>query len=220
MAPANDAGDTVLVVDQFEEAFTLCTEPAERAAFLDLLLAACDPDSRLRVVLAVRADFFGRCADHHGLAVALREATLLVGPMGPAELREAIVKPAAGAGLIVERALTSRIIEEVDGEPGGLPLLSHALLETWRRRKGRTLTEAAYEAAGGVRGAIARTAERAYGGLTPEQATTARRILLRLVTPGDGAQDTSRPADRTELESRGTGDTGTAGCSKAWPAPG
>ncbi|MFE6867724.1 helix-turn-helix domain-containing protein [Kitasatospora sp. NPDC057692] len=209
MAPGDGTGDTVLVVDQFEEAFTLCTDPAERAAFIDLLLAACDPDSRLRVVLAVRADFFGRCADHHGLAVALREAALLVGPMGPAELREAIVKPAAGAGLIVERALTSRIIEEIDGEPGGLPLLSHALLETWRRRKGRALTEAAYEAAGGVNGAIARTAERAYDGLTPEQATTARRILLRLATPGDGAQDTGRPADRTELESLGTGDTGT-----------
>ncbi|MFB8198801.1 WD40 repeat domain-containing protein, partial [Kitasatospora purpeofusca] len=137
---------------------------------------------------------------------------LLVGPMGPAELREAIVKPAAGAGLIVERALTARIVEEVDGEPGGLPLLSHALLETWRRRKGRALTEAAYEAAGGVRGAIARSAERAYDRLTPEQAVVARRILLRLVTPGDGAQDTGRPADRTELTSLGTGDadTGTA----------
>ncbi|MFD7586494.1 helix-turn-helix domain-containing protein [Kitasatospora sp. NPDC059811] len=212
MAFGNSTGDTVLVVDQFEEAFTLCTEPAERAAFLDLLLAACEPDSRLRVVMSVRADFFGRCADHHGLAVALREATLLVGPMGPAELREAIVKPAAGAGLIVERALTSRIIEEVDGAPGGLPLLSHALLETWRNRKGRALTEAAYEAAGGVHGAIARTAERAYNRLTPQQAVIARRILLRLVTPGDGAQDTGRPANRSELESLGAvgGDAGTA----------
>ncbi|WP_406085945.1 hypothetical protein [Kitasatospora purpeofusca] len=209
MAPGNGGGDTVLVVDQFEEAFTLCTEPAERAAFMDLLLAAREPGSRLRVVLAVRADFFGRCAEHHGLAVALREATLLVGPMGPAELREAIVKPAAGAGLIVERALTSRIVEEVDGEPGGLPLLSHALLETWRRRKGRTLTVAAYEAAGGVRGAIARTAERAHDRLTPKQAVVARRILLRLVTPGEGAQDTGRPADRAELESLGTGDADT-----------
>ncbi|MFF4922367.1 helix-turn-helix domain-containing protein [Kitasatospora sp. NPDC001261] len=210
VAPGNGTGDTVLVVDQFEEAFTLSTEPAERAAFIGLLLAACEPESRLRVVLAVRADFFGRCAEHHGLAVALREATLLVGPMGPAELREAIVNPAAGAGLIVERALTSRIIEEVDGEPGGLPLLSHALLETWRRRKGRTLTEAAYEAAGGVHGAIARTAEQTYNRLTPQQAAVARRILLRLVTPGEGAQDTSRPADRTELESLGTGDADTA----------
>ncbi|MFD4904260.1 nSTAND1 domain-containing NTPase [Kitasatospora purpeofusca] len=212
LAPVDGAGDTVLVVDQFEETFTLCTDPAERAAFLDLLLAACAPDSRLRVVLAVRADFFGRLADHHGLAAALREAVLLVGPMGPAELREAIVKPAAGAGLIVERNLTARIIEEIDGEPGGLPLLSHALLETWRRRKGRVLTEAAYEAAGGVRGAIAGTAERAYNGLTPKQAVVARRILLRLVTPGDGVQDTGRPTERAELQSFGTGraDTGTA----------
>ncbi|MEV6979021.1 hypothetical protein [Kitasatospora sp. NPDC093806] len=210
IAPGNGAGDTVLMVDQFEEAFTLCTDPSERAAFIGLLLAACEPDSRLRVVLAVRADFFGRCAEHHGLAVALREATLLVGPMGPAELREAIVKPAAGAGLIVERALATRIVEEIDGEPGGLPLLSHALLETWRRRKGRALTEASYEAAGGVRGAVARTAERAYGHLTAQQAVVARRILLRLVTPGDGTPDTSRPAARAELESLGTGDTDTA----------
>ncbi|MEU3570325.1 hypothetical protein AB0E96_18155 [Kitasatospora sp. NPDC036755] len=205
-APASGPGDTVLVVDQFEEAFTLCADPAERAAFLGLLLAACEPDSRLRVVLAVRADFFGRCAEHHGLAVALREATLLVGPMGAAELREAIVKPAADAGLIVERALTSRIIEEVEGEPGGLPLLSHALLETWRRRKGRALTVAAYESAGGVRGAVARTAEEAYTGLTPRQAVIARRVLLRLVAPGDGTQVTGRPADRAELESSGAVD--------------
>ncbi|MFF2951511.1 hypothetical protein ACFVVU_09245 [Kitasatospora sp. NPDC057965] len=212
MEPGNGPGDTVLVVDQFEETFTLCADPAERAAFIGLLLAAGAPGSRLRVVLAVRADFFGHCADHHDLAAALRDAVLLVGPMGPTELREAIVKPAAGAGLIVERALTSRIIEEIDGEPGGLPLLSHALLETWRHRKGRVLTEAAYEAAGGVHGAIARTAERAYNGLTPKQAVVARRILLRLVTPGDGAQNTSRPADRAELESLGAGDpdTGTA----------
>ncbi|MFF1909734.1 hypothetical protein, partial [Kitasatospora sp. NPDC058218] len=209
VTPGNGTGDTVLVVDQFEETFTLCTEPAERAAFIDLLLAVCAPDSRLRVVLAVRADFFGRCAEHTDLAFAVRKATLLVGPMGPAGLREAIVKPAAGAGLIVERSLTSRIIEEVDGEPGGLPLLSHVLLETWRRRKGRALTEAAYEAAGGVRGAVARTAERAYDRLTPEQAAVARRVLLRLVTAGEGVQDTSRPADRAELESLGTGDGGT-----------
>ncbi|WP_316527945.1 helix-turn-helix domain-containing protein [Kitasatospora brasiliensis] len=208
-ASENGTGDTVLVVDQFEEVFTLCTDPAERAAFLNLFLGACAPDNRLRVVLAVRADFFGHCANHHGLAAALREATLLVGPMGPAELREAIVRPAAGAGLIVERALTSRIIEEIHGEPGGLPLLSHALLETWRHRKGRALTEAAYEATGGVHGSIARTAERTYERLTPHQAALARRVLLRLVTPGEGGQDTSRPADRTELESLGSDDADT-----------
>ncbi|WP_067008497.1 helix-turn-helix domain-containing protein [Streptomyces cellostaticus] len=202
MTASREPGDTVVVVDQFEELFTLCTDPAERTAFLGLLAAAVHPESRLRVVIAVRADFFGRCAEHPPLAAAIRDATLLLGPMGPTELRAAIVKPAAAAGLIVERTLTAQIVEDVAEEPGGLPLMSHALLETWRRRKGRTLTLAAYRAAGGVHGALTRTAEELYDQLSPEQAEIARRILLRLITPGEGAQDTSRPADHTELQAR------------------
>ncbi|WP_431042094.1 hypothetical protein ACQUSR_09375 [Streptomyces sp. P1-3] len=205
LVPKAGDGDTWLVVDQFEEVFTLCQDPAERTEFIDALLAARDPGSKLRVVVAVRADFFGRCAEHRALTAALRDATLLVGPMGRAELREAIVKPAAAAGLIVERTLTARIVAEVADEPGGLPLMSHALLETWRRRRGRTLTEEAYEAVGGVHGAIAATAERVHGELSPRQADLARRLLLRLITPGEGAQDTRRPAERAELET-GAGD--------------
>nr|WP_106436381.1 WD40 repeat domain-containing protein [Streptomyces bingchenggensis] len=193
-------GDTWLVVDQMEELYTLCTDPAERTAFIDRLLTAAAPESRLRVLIAVRADFFGHLAGHRPLADALREATLLVPPMNRGELREAVVKPAQAAGLIVERTLTAHILDEVDGEPGALPLMSHALLETWPRRKGRALTLTAYEAAGGVHGAIAQTAEDLYTHLTPDQASCARRILLRLITPGDGAQDTRRPAPREELE--------------------
>ncbi|MEU5031823.1 WD40 repeat domain-containing protein [Streptomyces milbemycinicus] len=182
-----------------EELYTLCADPEERTAFIDRLLTAAAPDSRLRVLIAVRADFFGHLAGHRPLADALRDATLLVPPMNRGELREAIVKPAQAAGLIVERTLTGRIIDEVDGEPGALPLMSHALLETWRRRKGPSLTLTAYEAAGGVHGAIAQTAD-LYTHLTPQQALHARQILLRLITPGDGAQDTRRPAPREELE--------------------
>ncbi|WP_319687837.1 hypothetical protein [Streptomyces sp. ME19-01-6] len=193
-------GDTWLVVDQTEELYTLCTDPEERTAFIDRLLTAAAPDGRLRVLIAVRADFFGHLAGHRPLADALREATLLVPPMNRDELREAIVKPAQAAGLIVERTLTARIIDEVDGEPGALPLMSHALLETWHRRKGRALTLTAYEAAGGVHGAIAQSAEDLYTDLSPDQASCARRILLRLITPGEGAQDTRRPAPREELE--------------------
>ncbi|MCX4596779.1 helix-turn-helix domain-containing protein [Streptomyces sp. NBC_01549] len=193
-------GETVVVIDQFEEVFTLCTDLAERSAFIDLALTALYPDNRLRVVLAVRADFYGRCAEHDALAQALGATSLLVSPMNPAELREAIVKPAMASGLIVEKALTVRIVEEVSGEPGGLPLMSHALLETWRRRKGRALGETAYDAAGGIHGAIARTAEHIYTQLTPAQGDIARRILLRLITPGEGSQDTRRPADRAELD--------------------
>ncbi|MFF4490472.1 hypothetical protein ACFY0F_28970 [Streptomyces sp. NPDC001544] len=199
LAPTGGDGDTWLIVDQFEELYTLCTDSGEREQFLDHLLAATDPASRLRVVIAVRADFLGRCAEHPQLTAALQDATVLAGPMSRDELREAIVKPAQSAGLIVERALSARILEEVDDEPGALPLMSHALLETWRRRKGRALTLEAYEAAGGLHGAIARTAEDAHARLTPAQADLARRIMLRLITPGEGTPDTRRPVPRTEL---------------------
>ncbi|GLF95152.1 nSTAND1 domain-containing NTPase [Streptomyces yaizuensis] len=193
-------GDTLLVVDQFEEVFTLCTDPAERNGFIERLLAARDPESRLRVIIAVRADFYGRCAGHRGLADALTDASLLVGPMTPGELRETIVGPAQAVGLIVEREVTARLVADVGGESGGLPLLSHALRETWRRRRGRTLTMAAFEAAGGVHGAIARTAEDIYTEFTVERQALARQILLRMITPGDGTPDTRRPVTRTELD--------------------
>ncbi|MFF9039712.1 helix-turn-helix domain-containing protein [Streptomyces sp. NPDC014892] len=198
-------GDTLVVVDQFEEVFTLCHDVAERARFIDLLLTAREPDSGLRVLLAVRADFYGRCAEHRALAEALGDANLLAGPMSPAELREVVVKPAAAAGLTVERALTTRLVEEITDAPGGLPLLSHVLLETWRRRRGKTLTLAGYEAAGGLDGAIAKTAEDVHGRFTESEAATARRVLLRLISPGDGTPDTRRPAERAELETTGTG---------------
>ncbi|MEU7647088.1 nSTAND1 domain-containing NTPase [Streptomyces huasconensis] len=197
--PADGDGDTLLVVDQFEELFSLCHDPAERDAFLTLLLTARDAASRLRVLLAVRADFYGRCAEHGPLAEALGDANLLVGPMPPARLREAIVRPAAAQRLVVERSLTARLVADVADEPGGLPLMAHALREVWRRRSGRTLTEAAYEAIGGVRGAVAHTAEEVYGRLSETETETARTLLLRMVAPGAGTQDTRRPVDRAEL---------------------
>ncbi|MFE4782162.1 hypothetical protein ACFRI7_19980 [Streptomyces sp. NPDC056716] len=197
--PHPGPGDTLLVVDQFEETFALCADPAERERFVALLLSAQDPAHRLRVLIAVRADFYGRCADHGPLAAALRDSTLLVGPMAAPQLREAVVRPAAARRLIVERALTARIVTDVAGEPGGLPLMAHALREVWRRRTGKTLTLAAYEAIGGVHGAVAHTAETLYAALAPAERTAVRRLLLRLVTPGDGTADTRRPADRAEL---------------------
>ncbi|WP_326762100.1 hypothetical protein OHB35_48005 [Streptomyces phaeochromogenes] len=203
--PSTTRSGTVVVVDQFEELFTLCADPAERKAFLDLLFTAVRPDHGIRVVVAVRADFYGHCARYRRLAQAAQDATLLVAPLSTEELRETIVKPAALGGLIVERTLTSRIIAEIQDEPGGLPLMSHALLETWRRRRGRALGEAAYDAAGGIHGAIARTAEDLYESLTGRQADTARRLLLRLVSPGQGTGDTRRPTRRTELTALGDG---------------
>ncbi|QFR01578.1 hypothetical protein F9278_41445 [Streptomyces phaeolivaceus] len=211
LAPAEGEPESWVVVDQFEEVFTLCQDQAERARFIDLLLAARDPDSRLRVLIAVRADFYPRCLEHRGLADALRGAALALGPMTADELREAVVKPAATAGLLVERELTAHLVDKILDEPGALPMLSHALLETWRRRRSRMLSLAAYEAAGGVRGAIAATAEEVYGGLDPDEQAAARRLLLRMVEPGGEpagphgresggtTADTRRPLSATEL---------------------
>ncbi|MFJ9041127.1 hypothetical protein ACIRF8_31735 [Streptomyces sp. NPDC102406] len=199
LRPAEGAGDTLVVVDQFEEVFTLCSDSAERARFIDLLLTAGQRGSRLRLVLGVRADFYGRCLEYPELVRVIGDASVPVGPMSRDDLRRAVVGPAGVRGLTVERALTAQLVDEVAGEPGGLPLLSHALLETWHRRSGRALTLRAYEAAGGVRGAIAQTAEDVYDTLTDAQATLARRIMLRLIAPGDGTADTCRPVDRSEL---------------------
>ncbi|MFF4733487.1 helix-turn-helix domain-containing protein [Streptomyces mirabilis] len=209
LTPKDGDGDTWLIVDQFEELYTLCHDPDERDQFIDRLLTATDRGSRLRIVIAVRADFLGRCAEHPQLTAALQDGTVLAGPMSRDELRAAVVKPAQAAGLVVERALTARILDEVEGEPGALPLMSHALLETWNRRKGRALTIEAYEAAGGLHGAIARTAEDVYARLTPAQALHARRILLRLITPGEGTPDTRRPIQREEFDFSEPHDTAT-----------
>ncbi|MGW3727782.1 nSTAND1 domain-containing NTPase [Streptomyces sp. NPDC000851] len=157
---AHGRADTVLIVGQFEEVFTLCRDPEERAEFV----RGCCDGARLRVVVAIRADFHGRCAEHPGLVEALNAATLLLGSMSPEQVREAVVKPAAGGRLVVERALTARIVADVAQEPGALPLMSHALLELWRRRRARTLTLEAYEAFGRVQGAVAHTAEAVFAG--------------------------------------------------------
>ncbi|MFB4262041.1 hypothetical protein [Nonomuraea sp. GTA35] len=197
----------LIVVDQFEEVFTLCQDQRERERFIDLLLDARRAPDETAVVIAVRADFYGRCAEHRALTAALRESGLLVGPMDQDELREAIVRPATAEGLTVERALTARVIADVTGEPGALPLMSHALREVWRRRTGKMLTLDAYESVGRVHGAISHTAEELHAGLSPAQAATARRILLRLIHPGEQAQATRRPAARAELDPHGEADT-------------
>jgi WD40 repeat protein len=198
--PSEDDGRLLLVVDQFEEVFTACHDQGERAAFLDELVAAAGAEQRLAVVLAVRADYYGSCAEHPELAALLAAGHVLVGPMRPEELRRVIELPARRAGLRVEPELVEAMVADVAGEPGGLPLLSTALLECWERRQGRTLTLAAYRESGGVHGAVARLAERAYLSLGPEEQAAARRILLRLAGPGHADAVVRRRVPLAELE--------------------
>ncbi|MBB1152034.1 nSTAND1 domain-containing NTPase [Amycolatopsis dendrobii] len=192
----------IVVVDQFEELFTLCAAPAERAAFLDALLAASDA---AEVVIGVRADFYPRCAEHPALAEAISETHLLLGPMTAPELRDVIVRPAAMARLSVEGALVNELVAEAHDKPAVLPLLSHALRETWHRRRGTTLTLSGYHATGGIRGALANTAESEYTSLDAGQQLIARNLFLRLIDPGGYADDTSRRLKRDELDTDAPG---------------
>ncbi|MEV4319559.1 hypothetical protein [Actinocrispum sp. NPDC049592] len=200
MAGHSPEVDLLFVVDQFEEIFTLCSDAGQREAFIEALLSAAESTgSRCRIVLSVRADFYHRCAANARLAKALTDAHVVVGPMTADELSQAITKPAVRVGGMVEGALLAKIIADANGQPGMLPLVSHALLEAWKRRRGNALTVAGYESAGGIHGAVAQTAERAYTELTPHQRRQARRLLLRLITIGEGAEDTKRRVDRDEL---------------------
>jgi hypothetical protein len=178
-------GRAALAVDQFEEVFTVCRDERERTDFLDALVGlAEDRDRRVQVVVAVRADFYGRCATHDRLARLVGANQVLVGPMSRDELRSAIVEPARRVGLRVEPALTDALIADVLDEPGGLPLLSAALLEQWRERDGRVMRRAAYDRTGGVHGAVGRLAEQTYTRLSEPEREAARRILLRLADAG------------------------------------
>ena len=197
-------GSAVLVVDQFEEIFTLCTDAEARRLFIDALLEAARPDGRTLVIVCLRADFYGHCAAYASLASALQAHQTLVGPMTDAELGRAIERPAAWAGLALEPGLVQAMVSEVAGEPGALPLLSHSLLETWRRRSGRLMTLIGYVQSGRVEGAIAKTAEDVYlHQLSDDQRLLARSLFLRLSALGDGTEDTRRRVPRAELNLHG-----------------
>jgi WD40 repeat protein len=203
---ARTATRQVLVVDQFEELFTLCRAEHERRAFIDnLMAAATEPEGAAYVLVALRADFYDQCAPYGALREAIAAHQEYIGAMNPAELRRAIKEPARRGGWEFEPGLADTILEAVAGEPGVLPLLSHALHETWQRRHGRLLTLSGYMSSGGVRGAIAETAEAVYHDqLDGRQQAIARRIFLRLTAVGESeaVADTRRRASFAELISK------------------
>jgi WD40 repeat protein/energy-coupling factor transporter ATP-binding protein EcfA2 len=193
----------VWVVDQFEEVFTLCQDQKEREQFIaNLLYAASLPGGRNVVLLTLRADFYHKCAAYPELSARISAQQFLVSLMGPDNLRQVIEEPAWHVGLELEQGLVGTILEDVENQPGALPLLEHALLELWERRRGMMLTLEAYRESGGVQGAIAKRADTIYAGFDAEQKKIARRIMLRLTQPGEGTEDTRRRATMSELITR------------------
>jgi len=189
-----DEPDRLVVVDQFEELFTVCEDADRRRAFIDGLLGL-----RCAVAIGVRADIYGRLSTHADLARAVAANQLLLGSMTAEELRRAITEPARLAGLKLEPGLVELVLRDVAAEPGALPLLSHALRATWERRDGRTLTVAGYRESGGVASAIARTADAVVDALPEAQRHLARGMFLRMAELGEGIGDTRRRVPVDEL---------------------
>jgi WD40 repeat protein/energy-coupling factor transporter ATP-binding protein EcfA2 len=200
LADRPPGGRVLLVVDQLEEVFTLCRDESEREQlFSTLMHAATTPGGRTVVIVTLRADFYARCAAYPEFAQMMAADQMLVGPMDRDALRQAIQEPARRVGLEFEQGLSDTILDDVVAEPGALPLMEHALLELWERRRGGMLTLEGFRQAGGVTGALAQRADEIFNGLSREQQQIARRVLLRLTQPGEGTEDSRRRASRTEL---------------------
>jgi DNA-binding SARP family transcriptional activator/WD40 repeat protein len=201
---AADGVRALLVVDQLEELFTAMS-PSQQLEYVDWLAATAAQDD-LTVVVAVRSDYYASAAAHSRVSDLMAANTVLVGEMTPDELRHAVELPAAVAGLELEPGLAETVARDVAGEPGGLPLMSTALLSLWEFRDGRRLSLATYHELGGVRTAVARLAETAFSQLTPRQQSIARRTLLRLAETGEGGEPVRRRVSIAEVAPDGDTD--------------
>ncbi len=194
----------LLIADQFEEIYTLCADNKIRHSFLDTLLASfqsCSAQSQYNHVLVatMRADFLGNALSYPQFGELLRNTDIKVRSMNREELTQVIEKPADKLGVSFEAGLVQRILDDVEDEPGNLPLLEFALTELWKRRRSKQLTHAAYEEIGEVQGALARHADENYRKLSKTEQEQVRRIFIQLVRPGEGTEDTRRLATKAEL---------------------
>ncbi|MCX4820962.1 helix-turn-helix domain-containing protein [Streptomyces sp. NBC_01142] len=205
------SGRWVLIVDQFEETFTQCTDSDERQAFVAALVEQASGDRSRRpvpVVVAVRADFFHRCIAVPGLAGLVNKGNIVLGPMTEPDLRQAITGPARAAQLELEPGLVEMLLRDLGVRGGGydagaLPLLAHALQATWAQGDGRRMTLAGYHASGGIQNAVANTAQGVYDSLDRDEKQAARRMLLRLVAVDDGGEAVRRRVCEDELAHEG-----------------
>ncbi|MET9250445.1 hypothetical protein [Nonomuraea sp. NPDC003709] len=207
----------ILLVDQLEEIFTLCEDEGLRSRFIRCMHAMTLPDPRTGrppavVIGALRADFYSQATRHPELSAALQDRQFVIEPMKPPELRAAIEQPATMLGLELDEGLADLVLHELGAfrpqgpEPGSLPLLSHSLWETWKRREGRRLTVRGYRESGGIERAIERSADDTYQALTLSAQLATQSIMLRLIKiSGDVANIdtepivTARPVNQGDL---------------------
>ncbi|NEO40588.1 MAG: hypothetical protein F6J90_31350 [Moorea sp. SIOASIH] len=195
----------LLIADQFEELYTLCRDEQTRRLFLDTLSNTFQSSSEQSssstvLVTTMRADFLGNVLSYPPLANVWRKVNVQIRSMNPEELREVIEKPAQKVGVSFESGLVERILDDVDTEPGNLPLLEFALTELWKKRTSKQLTHQAYQEIGEVSGALTSYADREFSKLQPEEQERVRRIFIQLVRPGEGTENTRRVATKAELK--------------------
>jgi basic membrane lipoprotein Med (substrate-binding protein (PBP1-ABC) superfamily)/DNA-binding SARP family transcriptional activator len=203
LAAAAGGDPTLLIVDQFEQVFSVAEETS-RHAFLDAIARSVTAgNGRLRVILTLRADFYDRPLLHPAFAAIFGPSVVNVVPMNPQDLEAAVVEPAQRVGVEVEPALLAQLVAETADRPGSLPLLQYALTELFDQRTGPALTQAGYASLGGLRGLLSRRAESLYLGLDPEAQAAAMQVFLRLVQPGNGAAASRRRVALAELTDLG-----------------
>jgi uncharacterized protein YjbI with pentapeptide repeats/energy-coupling factor transporter ATP-binding protein EcfA2 len=212
---------TLLVIDQFEEVFTLCQNLTERQQFFDCLLGALQStqptstkdippppnskfkiqNSKLSIVLAMRADFFSKCLeqDYSGLAQQIQQNLVAITPMHRETLQNAILKPAKQVSLNLEPELIAQMLTDVEGSPGDLPLLQYTLTELWKHRTDNCLQLKTYTQLGGVMGTLQKRATQVYDSFSPEQQAAAQHIFLSLTQLGEGTEDTRRRVLKQDL---------------------
>jgi formylglycine-generating enzyme required for sulfatase activity/energy-coupling factor transporter ATP-binding protein EcfA2 len=214
-----DAGYTVVVVDQFEELFTM-SNSTDRAAYIaNVLNSAAAPGGRTIIVITLRADFYGHCATDPRLAFYVQSRQALVGRMTDQEIRRAIQAPAERRGVKFAAGLVERLLRDVGDDAGSLPLLEFALMQLWREQSGGDLSHESYEAIGGVGGALAERADALYAELSISGRELCRRLLMRLIQPGEGTVDTRRRVHRGDLRFRDQPDSAVDQMLDALAAP-
>ncbi|HVP22104.1 MAG TPA: BTAD domain-containing putative transcriptional regulator [Anaerolineaceae bacterium] len=194
----------LLFIDQFEELYTLCTDEEIQRRFLDALLQeagkeAGGPGPSIIFLLTLRADFMGRALSYRPFADALQDSAQMLGPMSQVELRAAVEKPAQKQGVVFEEGLVDRILKDVGDQPGNLPLLEFALTLLWEEETNGLLRHAGYEKIGRVEGALTRYAEKVYSSLKVAEQAVVSHIIMQLIQPGRGTEDTRRIANRDEI---------------------
>ncbi|MCL1474345.1 eIF2A-related protein [Argonema antarcticum] len=198
----------VLVVDQFEEAFTQCRDDKERQQFFKCLFETLErTENKLCLVLVMRSDFQGQCDEYPELATKIDSTPVRVMKMSQEELKEAITKPAEKVGLEIERELVTQMIADVEGSPGDLPLLQYALTELWQQKGTNRLTVSEYTQIGGVKQALEKQANKVYKSFSPQEQQVAKRIFLALTQMNEGMQDTRKRVRKQDLITRQQSET-------------